>query len=77
MPPLPSSPGYYNAAVFGTADSLHTVGDSATKLKFLTDYIDVGYSILSIGDVLIHTFVFIVVYSVIQELNSVETEKIQ
>lgn len=69
--------GYYNESIFQTADSLHIAGGPTTKLKFLTDYIDVGYSILSIGDVLIHTFVFIIIYYVIVELNSRKAADIQ
>ncbi len=61
--------GYYQEASFGVADDIHIIGSEATKFKFLTDFIDLGYSILSIGDVLIHSFVFIVLYCVIKEKN--------
>ena len=69
--------GYYNEEVFRTVDALHTAGDSSTKLKFLTDYIDIGFSILSVGDLLIHSFVFIIVYSSIKILNEKEHAEIQ
>jgi hypothetical protein len=35
----------------------------------LTDFIDVGYCILSIGDLLIHAIVFLIIYNVIKERN--------
>lgn len=50
-------------------NDIHILGDSNTKYKFLTDYIDVGYSILSIGDIFIRGFAFIVIYTTIKEIN--------
>jgi hypothetical protein len=61
--------GYYNKAAIQSVDNIHIVGDGAVKFKFLTDYIDTGSSILSIGDVLIHSFIFIVIYYTIKEIN--------
>lgn len=61
--------GYYDPSVFVTIDKIHVVGNAATKYKFLTDIIDIGYSILSIGDIFIHSFTFIIIYSVIKEVN--------
>jgi hypothetical protein len=61
--------GYYDETAILTIDNVHVNGDETTKFKFLTDYIDVGYSILSIGDILIHAFVLIVIYMVIKEVN--------
>jgi hypothetical protein len=60
--------GYYDESVFQTIDNVHIVGGETTKYKFLTDFIDIGFSVLSIGDVLIHAFAFIVIYSVIREI---------
>ncbi len=68
-PSLSKYTGYFSEAPLGTADQIHIMGNEATKYKILTDYIDVGYSILSIGDVLIHAFIFIVVYNTIKENN--------
>lgn len=68
-PTLSKYTGYFSEAPIGTVDQIHVLGTEATRYKILTDYIDVGYSILSIGDVLIHAFVFLMVYSVIK-LNS-------
>lgn len=72
--------GYYDPSAIQSVDNIHVTGDELVKLKFLTDYIDTGSSILSIGDVLIHSFVFIVVYYSIKEINqsrltNLKTEK--
>ena len=72
MPVYPSVSkwtGYFNATPFTTYDSIHVLGDANTKLKFLSDYIDTGFSILSPGDLLIHAFSFIVLYSTIKKLQ--------
>ena len=58
--------GYFDEKVLGTIDQVHILGTEDTKYKILTDFIDVGYSILSIGDVLIHGFIFLVVYETIK-----------
>ncbi|MGB8454624.1 MAG: DUF5317 family protein [Anaerocolumna sp.] len=71
--------GYYNETAIQSADTIHIIGNEAVKFKFLTDYIDIGTSILSIGDVLIHSFIFIVIYYTIKEINikpnHIKTEK--
>ncbi len=72
--------GYYDPVAIQSVDNIHVAGDASVKFKFLTDYIDTGISILSIGDVLIHSFVFIVVYYSIKEINrkgltNITTEK--
>jgi hypothetical protein len=61
--------GYYSDAAIKTADSIHVIGSPSTKFKFLTDCIDIGYSVLSIGDVFIHMFVLIILFYVIKELS--------
>ena len=61
--------GYVTPNMFGAADNLHVLGNSATKFIFLTDYIDYGYSILSVGDVFIHLFFCIMLYSIIKAVN--------
>ncbi|SHJ08738.1 hypothetical protein SAMN02745691_01313 [Parasporobacterium paucivorans DSM 15970] len=76
-PSLSKITGYFDASAIQTADSIHILGNESVRFKFLTDYIDVGYSIMSIGDLLIHSFVFITVYYSIKELNKkLEREKI-
>lgn len=69
FPTLSKLTGYYSDMGIPPTDSIHVLGDQTTKFKWLTDYIDVGYSILSPGDVLIHAFAFIVVYYSIKEIN--------
>ena len=62
--------GYYSEAAIRTADSIHVAGTELTKFKFLSDFIDIGWSILSIGDMFIHSFTFIIIYFTIKELNN-------
>ena len=47
----------------------HCPGVVNIKLKFLSDYLDFGYSIISIGDLFIHFFAFIMLYSTIKAIN--------
>lgn len=51
------------------ANDFHILGDETAKLKVLTDVIDIGYSILSIGDVLIRIFVVLIIYGAIKKMN--------
>lgn len=60
-PTLSRVTGYFSNAALQNSP-LHMLGGSDTKLKFLSDYIDVGYSVLSIGDLLVHMFVLIIFY---------------
>lgn len=70
--------GYVSKEMIQTADQLHVLGGADTHLKFLTDYIDYGYCILSIGDVLIHLFVCIILYTLIKAVNlRYGTEKVR
>lgn len=61
--------GYFDDSAILTVDKIHIIGNETTKYKFLTDFIDIGCSILSIGDLLIHSFAFLVIYNVIKEIN--------
>lgn len=76
MPVLPTFSkltGYYrNNNLSKGIDSLHIAMTNDTKLNFLGDYIDTGFSIMSIGDVLIHSFVVIMVYAVIKRSNRIK-----
>jgi hypothetical protein len=72
MPVFPSLSyltGYTDPQALGSVDSLHVLGNASSKFKFLTDYIDVGYSVLSPGDVLIHLFAAIMLYQLIKAVN--------
>lgn len=59
------------------ANDIHILGSTDTQLKILTDFIDLGYSVLSIGDVLIRVFMFLVVYNSIKKINLTIEEKIK
>ena len=72
MPVFPSLSyltGYAKVDAFSKVQDIHILGDSSTKLKFLTDIFDVGYSVLSLGDIFIRGFVFIIIYNTIKQLN--------
>ena len=60
---------YSNIRAFDKVNDIHILGDAGTKLKFLTDIFDIGYSILSFGDIFIRGFVFIIIYNVVKNLN--------
>lgn len=67
--------GYFDpSALTGGFDSLHILMDKSTPLKFLGDYIDVGFSIMSPGDLLIHGFSAVVLYGAIKSLNENKSE---
>ena len=72
MPVFPSLSlytGYYSTVPLSTVDKIHCIGSSAAKLKLLCDYIDIGWSILSIGDLFIHAFPVIIIYYSIKAMN--------
>lgn len=70
-PTLSYLTGYTNKEMFSIVQDIHIIGTAETNLKILTDFIDLGYSILSIGDVFIRVFVFLIVYSAIKKSNNV------
>ena len=69
--------GYVNKDTLNLVDNLHILGSEATKFKILTDYIDLGYSILSIGDVLIRIFVFLIIFNSIRKINVQTKEELK
>ncbi|MDV4150955.1 DUF5317 family protein [Clostridium sp. AL.422] len=72
MPVFPSLSyltGYAKIDSFDKVNDIHILGDSLTKLKFLTDIFDIGYSVLSLGDIFIRGFVFIIIYKSVKYLN--------
>ena len=68
-PTLSRLTGYFNDALL-LQDSVHVLGTAGTKFKLLTDYIDLGYSVLSLGDVLIRVFIFLILYHSILYLSA-------
>jgi len=61
--------GYANYDSFNKVNDIHILGDANAKLKVLTDIFDIGYSVLSLGDIFIRVFVFIILYSIVKHLN--------
>lgn len=70
FPTLSYLTGYAKYDSFSKINDIHTLGTSATKVKYLTDFIDIGYSILSIGDIFIRLFAFIIIYNAIKHINN-------
>jgi hypothetical protein len=73
MPVFPSlsyATGYAKPDVFAKVNDIHILGSSTTSFKFLTDIFDLGYSILSIGDIFIRFFVFIIIFNSIKYTNN-------
>ncbi len=68
-PSLSKITGYFHESTLGSVDSIHILGNADTKLKFLSDYIDVGYSILSVGDLLNRVFVVLVLFYTVKYLQ--------
>lgn len=72
-PTLSYLTGYTSKEMFSIVQDIHIIGTAETNLKILTDFIDLGYSILSIGDVFIRVFVFLIVYNSIKKANTMTT----
>lgn len=69
FPTLSYITGYATVESFNIVDDIHILGNASTKLVWLTDIIDLGYSVLSIGDVFIRGFLFIIIYSAVKKVN--------
>ena len=69
FPKLSYLTGYAKVDSFNKVNDIHILGSSNTKVKFLTDIFDLGYSVLSIGDIFIRAFVFIIIFSSVREIN--------
>lgn len=67
-PSLSKLTGYFSLEALKQSNT-HILGTAHSKLIFLSDYIDVGYSILSIGDLMIHFFVAIILFYSIKQLQ--------
>lgn len=77
MPVFPSLTyltGCVKSDTFQKINDIHVLGNADTKMFILSDIFDVGWSVLSIGDILIHLFAGIIVYSTIVELNKRKNE---
>ena len=72
MPTFPSLAyitGYLKEGTFSKIQDIHTLGNSTVKLKYLSDIFDIGYSILSLGDIFIRVFVVIIIYATVKKTN--------
>ncbi|PRR80869.1 DUF5317 family protein [Clostridium vincentii] len=72
FPTLSYLTGYLKPDTFTKINDIHILGSGATKLKFLTDIIDIGYSILSVGDVFIRIFTFVIIFNTIKSINKIK-----
>ena len=62
--------GFYKEGILLQGiDRLHIQMTSDSSLPFLGDYIDLGFCIMSFGDILIHSFIAIIVYYTIKSIN--------
>ena len=55
-------------------DGIHILGNAYTKLIPLSDWIDIFYSVLSPGDILIRMFIFLILYYAIKNSNKFLTK---
>lgn len=69
FPNLSYITGYVKPDSFDRVNDIHILGNADTNFKFLTDIFDLGYSILSIGDIFIRFYVFIIIFNVIKSIN--------
>ena len=75
FPKLSYITGYATIESFSKVNDIHILGNSQTKLKFLTDIFDIGYSILSLGDIFIRFYVFIIIFKTIKYINETSYTK--
>lgn len=69
FPKLSYLTGYATKESFSKVNDIHILGGTHTNLKFLTDIFDLGYSILSIGDIFIRLYVFLIIYNSVKSIN--------
>lgn len=69
FPTLSFITGYATVESFDKVNDIHILGDENTRLKFLTDIFDLGYSVLSIGDIFIRGYVFLIIFNLVKKLN--------
>lgn len=72
FPTLSYITGYYKVGAFAKVNDIHILGNEQSKCKILTDFIDLGYSILSIGDIFIRIFAFLIIFKTIKSINELE-----
>lgn len=72
FPTLSYWTGYVSPEVFSRVEDIHSLGNADVHLKFLTDIIDIGYSILSVGDLFIRVFPFLIIYAAVKMTSARE-----
>jgi len=75
FPTLSYLTGYAKLDSFVKANDIHVLGSEVTKLKFLTDIVDVGYCVMSFGDICIRVFAFIIIFNTIKVINKTKIIK--
>lgn len=71
FPNLSYLTGYATVDAFNKVNDIHILGGPETKVKFLTDIFDIGYSVLSLGDIFIRFYVFIIIFKTIKHINGI------
>lgn len=72
MPVYPSLSyltGYVDRDNFSLASGIHMKGTSECSYKILSDWIDFGSSVMSIGDLLVMVYAFLIIYNTIKIMN--------
>lgn len=69
FPTLSRLTGYTKPELWTHVNDIHTLGTTSSKLKFLSDIFDLGYCVMSIGDIFIRLFVFLIVFNTIKQLT--------
>jgi hypothetical protein len=72
FPNLSYLTGYLKPDTLTKVNDIHILGSEASKLKFLSDIIDLGYSVLSVGDLFIRVFTFIIIFNTIKSINKIK-----
>ena len=72
FPTLSYITGYIKQGNVNNIDNIHILGNEMTKFAFLSDIFDVGYNILSMGDLLINSFAFILIYFSIKHTSKLK-----
>lgn len=67
-PSLSNITGYYSSELIN--DGRHILYSSTTKLSFLIDWIDLGYTMMSPGDAFFRLYPFIIILSSIKKANN-------
>ena len=76
FPGLSYLTGYVNQELWIKINDIHVIGTETTQLKLLSDIFDFGYCIMSIGDIFIRVFVFLIIFNTIKHLEGNTHKKV-